>query len=116
MPQPPNKRIVKDVNAIVDSLSSRNARRAAVAAAQALAAKNRNRGAIAGAAGTGSLNTGAIASPLAEVERNFFNQPRTIQTTDGFFTFELRDIESFVFQDANGALVVIAYAQPPETF
>ena len=64
----------------------------------------------------GQQSTGAIASPLSEIERNFFNTPRTIQTTDGFFTFELRDIESFVFNDANGSQVVIAFSQPPDTF
>jgi hypothetical protein len=112
-----NARVVKDVNALVASLTSRNARNISQAAIAEAIAKNRARSAIAGGVGAGNKDSGgAIASPLSEIERNFFSTPRVIQTTDGFFTFELRDIESFVFQDANGSQVVMSFSQPPDTF
>lgn len=110
-----NKRVVRDVNAIIGAYAGRSTQ-AALKAAQRQAARNRNRSGIAGGTGVGSLDTGAIASPLVEIERDFFAQPRTVQTTDGFFTFQIRDIETFVFTDANGATVVMVLAQPPETF
>lgn len=110
-----NRRFVKDVNSIIESLANRSTSEA-VRAAQRVQARNRGRGVIAGGTGVGQLSEGSIASPLSEVERDFFTTPRTIQTTDGFFTFQVRDIQSLVFQDANANIVVFALAQPPETF
>ena len=108
-------RIVRDVNSIVDGLISRQ-RTSATVAAQNVLAKNRDRQRIPGGVGIGGQSSGNIASPLTEVRRDLHTTPRLLQTTDGFFTFEIRDIEAIAFVDANGSDVVMVFARPPDTF
>lgn len=68
--------------------------------------------------GTGG---GAIASPLTETtvafgantvpERTYYAE-RTIISTDGLFSFKVKDIKSQKFKDANDAEVVLNFADP----
>lgn len=68
--------------------------------------------------GTGG---GSIASPLTEStvvigvntvpERTYYAE-RTLTSTDGLFTFKVKDIKSQKFTDANDAEVILNFADP----
>lgn len=57
----------------------------------------------------------AITSPLSEPNagtRTFHPNPRTVQSTDGIFTMDLRDLQSIDMEDGAGAVVQFIFAQP----
>lgn len=109
-------KVVKDVKSSVGGMLSPNHTRVTTIIRNELS-RNRNRSTIAGGTGTGRLRAGgSMASPLTEIGRTLHDTPRILQTTDGFFTFEIRDIESITFRDANGATHPFFFAQPPDTF
>lgn len=61
---------------------------------------------------------GGVASPFTETDANdreYHALPRTITSTDGVFTLEVRDIETLDMTDANGNDVQFVFAQPTET-
>lgn len=70
---------------------------------------------------TGTGGGGAIASPLTETtvtigvdtvpERTYYAE-RTLISTDGLFSFKVKDIKSQKFTDANDAEVVLNFADP----
>jgi hypothetical protein len=85
-----------------------------------------SRPSIAAVVGVGKLSTnsgggGAIASPLTETtvvigpntvpERTYYAE-RTLTSTDGLFTFKVKDIKSQKFTDANDAEVILNFADP----
>lgn len=69
----------------------------------------------------GTSGGGAIASPLTETtiligpntvpERTYYAE-RTLTSTDGLFSFKVKDIKSQKFTDANDAEVVLNFADP----
>jgi hypothetical protein len=68
-----------------------------------------------------STGGGSIASPLTETtvtigvdtvpERTYYAE-RTLISTDGLFSFKVKDIKSQKFTDANDAEVVLNFADP----
>lgn len=71
---------------------------------------------ITGVVGVGSVGEGAgVASPLTESDaddRTFHDTPRTVTSTDGVYTVEIRDIQKVEMNDANGNLVEFIFDQP----
>ena len=72
-------------------------------------------------ANTSTGGGGAIASPLTEStvvigvntvpDRTYYAE-RTLISTDGLFTFKVKDIKSQKFTDANNAEVILNFADP----
>jgi hypothetical protein len=57
----------------------------------------------------------AITSPLSEPNagtRAYYPNPRIVQSTDGVFTLELRDLKVIDMEDGKGAVVQFIFAQP----
>lgn len=96
----------------VAQLAGASSRRAVIRALPT----TRARPAIPGVVGVGAVGEAAgIASPLTEPDANdrtFHTIPRTVTSTDGVFTVELRDIEKVEMNDANGNLVEFIFDQP----
>ncbi len=71
---------------------------------------------ITGVNGVGAVGgVAGIASPLTETDaedREFHTTPRTITSTDGVFTIELRDLLSIDMVDANANDVQFIFDQP----
>lgn len=96
----------------VAQLASASSRRIAIRANP----PTRPRPAIPVVVGVGAVGTGGgVASPLTEPDaddRTFHAIPRTVTSTDGVFTVELRDIQKVEMNDANGNLVEFIFDQP----
>lgn len=58
--------------------------------------------------------TGGIASPLVELDPGLreYHAPRLRYSSDGLFAFEVEPLAKVVMQDANGAEVVLEFADP----
>lgn len=71
---------------------------------------------ITGVNGVGGVGGDAgVASPLTETDadtREFHDIPRTVTSTDGVYTVEIRDIQKVEMNDANGNLVEFIFDQP----
>ena len=78
----------------------------------------RARPTIPGVVGVGAVGAGGgVASPFTETdanERTYHALPRTITSTDGVFTLEVRDIETLDMTDANANDVQFVFAQPTD--
>ncbi len=76
----------------------------------------RARPTIPGVVGVGAVGTGGgVASPFTETDagdRTYFSTPRPIESTDGVFTIEVRDIETLDMTDANGNDIQFIFSQP----
>ena len=113
-----DKKFAKDNERIAEALSRRE--RSARVPAQPTRG---NRPTIPTVLGTGfergtgtDGGTGAgIISPVTEpsaATRQYFSPPRTITSTDGVFTIEVRDLRSIDMEDADGNEVQFVLAQP----
>ena len=78
----------------------------------------RARPTIPGVVGVGAVGAGGgVASPFTETdanERTYHPLPRTITSTDGVFTLEVRDIETLDMTDANANDVQFIFGQPTD--
>jgi len=103
-----DRRFAKSVRALAQASS----RRAVIRAQPGTVA----RPTITGVNGIGPVGEGAgVASPLTESDadsREFHDTPRTITSTDGVYTVEIRDIQKVEMNDANGNLVEFIFDQP----
>ena len=96
----------------VAALAQASSRRAVIRAQPGTVA----RPTITGVNGVGGVGGDAgVASPLTEPDaddRTFHATPRTVTSTDGVYTVELRDIQKVEMNDANGNLVEFIFDQP----
>lgn len=76
----------------------------------------RARPTIPGVVGVGAVGeAGGVASPFTEPDANdrtYHAIPRTVASTDGVFTIEIRDIQTVDMEDANGNAVNFEFDQP----
>lgn len=76
----------------------------------------RERPTIPGVVGVGAVGVGGgVASPFTEPDANdrtYHATPRTVESTDGVFTIEIRDIQTVDMEDANGNAVNFEFDQP----